>query len=202
MCLQTRQASYGETYNFSILDNFGIWLSLQKEIAWAKKHKPKRVLDIGCGYHALLLNQLKPYSEELTGVDMSINKKMKGIKLIEKRLDDNLSFLKSNSFDLVVMNNVLEHLRKPQPILNEIYRVLDHGGTYINVVPNWNGRYWLELAAFRWNLAPREEMNDHVTYFDERDVYPMLFAAGFIPEDIRTGTIKFGLSTISYATKK
>jgi SAM-dependent methyltransferase len=196
-----RPTSYGQEYTFSFVDKFGIYLSNKKIIDFVKKHKPKRIIDIGCGYNALTLQLLKPYCKDLTGVDIETDHSIKGIKFINKRVDDKLSFLKSHSADLIIMNNVLEHLRKPQAIVNEIYRVLDKDGWFFNVVPNWRGRTFLEFAAFRLRLAPIEEMNDHVTYFDIKDVYPILFAAGFLPINMRIGSHKFFLSTISYAKK-
>jgi SAM-dependent methyltransferase len=196
-----RGTSYGQAYRFTFIDKFGVYLSNKKIVDFVKKYKPKRIIDIGCGYHAMTLQQLKPYCKDLTGVDIDTDPKIKGIKFVHERLDDNLKFLKSNSADLVIMNNVLEHLRKPQAIVDEIYRVLDQDGWYFNVVPNWRGRVTLEFAAFRLGLAPVEEMNDHVTYYDIRDVYPMLFRAGFLPINMKLGYHKFFLSTISYAKK-
>ena len=40
-------------------------------------------------------------------------------------------------------------------------------------------------------------MNDHKMYYDPKDLWPLLVRAGFIPQNIRIGTHKFGLN--SYA---
>lgn len=196
-----RKSSYGQNYNFSFLDKCGIYLSHRKIIRFVKKNRPKRIIDIGCGYQALLLQRLKHLSKQLVGIDIHTDPKIKGIKFFNLKIDDNLRFLKSESADLIVMNNLLEHLRKPEPVLKEVYRVLRKEGYFINVVPNWRGRFFLELAAFKFKLAPIEEMNDHVTYYDKRDIYPLLFKAGFLPINMKIKYHKFLLSTISYAQK-
>lgn len=41
-----------------------------------------------------------------------------------------------NHFDLVIANNVLEHIFEPVPFLREIYRVLKRGGIFLAKTPN------------------------------------------------------------------
>ena len=40
-------------------------------------------------------------------------------------------------------------------------------------------------------------MNDHKTYYDPRDLWPMLVQAGFRPQDIKVHRHKFGLNTFA-----
>ncbi|NJO88262.1 MAG: methyltransferase domain-containing protein [Chloroflexia bacterium] len=49
---------------------------------------------------------------------------------------DEMPFLESNSIDLAVSNNVLEHVANPDTFLSEINRVLKPGGKYIVKTPN------------------------------------------------------------------
>jgi 2-polyprenyl-3-methyl-5-hydroxy-6-metoxy-1,4-benzoquinol methylase len=46
--------------------------------------------------------------------------------------------LKSNSIDIVVMLEVIEHLEKPTKVLKEISRVLKTNGILYITTPNWN----------------------------------------------------------------
>jgi hypothetical protein len=64
-------------------------------------------------------------------------------------------------------------------------------------VPTWLGKRFLELSAFRFGLSPAEEMNDHKRYYDPRDLWPMLVAAGWRPSEIRIRRHKFGLNTFA-----
>ena len=64
-------------------------------------------------------------------------------------------------------------------------RILRPGGVCLVNVPSWRGKWFLELSAFRLGLSPADEMNDHKTYYDPRDLWPMLVRAGFRPQDIQ-----------------
>jgi len=197
-----RNNSFGENYKLTTLDKFGGYLSIYKIINFVKKSWPKRIIDIGCGFNASTIVKLKKFSKNLVGIDLRINPNLQGFKKIETRLDDNLSFLDDNSADLIILNSVLEHLVRPQEILNEIYRVLDKNGTAIINVPNWRGKYFLELMAFKLHLSPAREMNDHKMYYDKKDIWPMLVKAGFQPMNIRVKYHKLFLNTICYARKQ
>ncbi|MCL5783757.1 MAG: class I SAM-dependent methyltransferase [Patescibacteria group bacterium] len=196
-----RNNSYGQTYNFTLIDKLGIYLSTSKIVGFVKRERPKRIIDIGCGYNAVLLQQLRGYSSDLTGIDIKTNKKINGIKFIDKKITTNLSFLKSNSADLIVINSVLEHLSNPEIILKEIYRILDKNGNLILNVPSWRGKFFLELSAFKLGLSPKEEMDDHKMYYDKKDLWPLLVKAGFKPSNIRVQYHKLYINTIAYAKK-
>ena len=64
-------------------------------------------------------------------------------------------------------------------------------------VPSWRGKRFLESRRSGSGLRPAEEMDDHKTYYDPRDLWPLLVRAGFRPHDIRCFTHKFGLNTFA-----
>jgi hypothetical protein len=82
-------------------------------------------------------------------------------------------------------------------MLREIRRVCAPGGTCLVNVPSWRGKWFLELSAFRLNVSPPEEMDDHKTYYDPRDLWPLLVRAGFLPHEISCFKHKFGLNTFA-----
>ena len=85
----------------------------------------------------------------------------------------------------------------------ELYRVTAPGGRCVVNVPSWRGKFFLELAAFRLGLAPREEMEDHKIYYDPRDLWPLLVARRIPPEPAsRSARHKFGLNTIACAASQ
>lgn len=196
-----RVGSFGEKTKLTIVDKLGVYLSSKNIISIVRKNKPQRIIDIGCGYSAAVLQKLRPYSSELTGVDIKVNQEIKGIKKIETKIGDNLSFLDNSSADLVILNSVLEHLSEPEKIIREIYRIMDANAILILNVPNWLGKYFLEFSAFKLGLSPTEEMNDHKMYYDKKDIWPLLIKAGFRPENIKIKYHKFFLNTICYAKK-
>jgi len=196
-----RTGSYGENHRLTLVDRFGVYLSSRNIVSLVRKNKPKRIIDIGCGYNAVVLGRLKSLSQDLTGIDVKINPEVEGIRKIEKIIGNDVAFLEDRSADLIIMNSVLEHLSEPEKILKEIYRILDTKGMLILNVPNWLGKYFLEFSAFRLGLSPSEEMNDHKMYYNKKDIWPLLVKAGFHPKHIKIKYHKLFLNTICYVKK-
>jgi 2-polyprenyl-3-methyl-5-hydroxy-6-metoxy-1,4-benzoquinol methylase len=97
------------------------------------------ILDVGC--RAGNLTQHYAKGNRVTGADVDRN----ALKLFEERLgtkghwvdvdSEPLPFA-SESFDVVVFSEVMEHVRFPQKALGEIQRVLRSGGRLVGSVPN------------------------------------------------------------------
>lgn len=196
-----KNTSYGQNYSLTLVDKFGVYLSNRKILEIAKKMRPKKVVDLGCGFHARLLQNLKEYSSELIAVDVALDRKIKGITLVEKQLDKDLDFLDTSSVDLLIMNSVLEHLENPEKILVEVCKVLCKGGVLVLNVPTWFGKKLLEFSAFELHLSPVAEINDHKRYYDLKDIWPLLVRAGFEPRKIKTKYHKFGLNLMAFVEK-
>lgn len=97
----------------------------------------KSILDLG-GRDGMLTRHFKPNNDVLLGdIDASaleLASKNFGLKTIQLDLNVELPF-DSNSFDVVVMGEVLEHLPYPKISLAEVVRVLKVGGFFIGSVP-------------------------------------------------------------------
>ncbi|MBM3845646.1 MAG: class I SAM-dependent methyltransferase [Verrucomicrobia bacterium] len=101
--------------------------------------KGNKVLDIGCRSGNLTQHYCE--GNEVTGVDID----RKALELFRDRLGlpghwvdvdaEPLPFSDA-SFDVVVMTEVMEHLRFPKQVLQEIRRVLRPGGRFVGSVPN------------------------------------------------------------------
>jgi ubiquinone/menaquinone biosynthesis C-methylase UbiE len=76
-----------------------------------------------------------------------------------------------NSFDLVTIWAVLEHVYDPLRTLKEVNRVLLPGGTIVLLVTNFNS---LPARFMRHDDIPR-----HTTLFSKRTIAEMLMLAGF-----------------------
>ena len=120
-----------------------------------------RALDIGCGIGDMLL-----YRDQTVGAD--INPKTvdfcnsRGAKAVLMQPDE-LPFARGE-FDSVLMDNVLEHIERPQQLLAEAQRVLQPGGRILIGVPGRRG----------WASDP-----DHKVFYDEEKLRTCMQAAGF-----------------------
>jgi SAM-dependent methyltransferase len=135
----------------------------------------RRVLDVGCRYGALTRSYVD--GNDVVGIDVDRDALAEAAKLgIETHwadADAPLPF-EAESFDVVVLGELLEHIRDPTGLVAEAKRVLRNGGTLVGSVPN----------AFRLKnrlrfLAGRKPEDDptHLHMFAPRDIDELL--AGF-----------------------
>lgn len=195
-----RNRAYGEGYAPTPVDRFGVWLSSQRIHRAVPNFAERRVADVGCGYHAAFSRTLIDDVAELILLDLHIEPNLKEhlkVRAIEGMLPDTLSQLADATVDVVICNSVLEHLWEPSAALAELYRITAPGGVALVNVPSWRGKWFLELSAFRLRLSPADEMNDHKSYYDPADLWPLLVKAGFRPDHIRCFRHKFGLNTFA-----
>jgi SAM-dependent methyltransferase len=198
--MTARQEAFLQNSRGTVVDKFGVWLSSRQ----IRRHLPtfagKRVGDFGCGYQASFSRTIL---DEVAGVvlcDVALADDLKHdarVQAIEGQLPEALAALPSASLDVVLIVSVLEHVREPQRLLAEGHRLLAPGGVLLVNVPSWRGKKYLELSAFRLRLSPAEEMDDHKMYYDVKDLWPLLVAAGFRPSRIDCFSHKLGLNTFA-----
>ena len=199
-----RGTSLGQDWAPTPVDRFGIWLSSRRIERALAPVRGTRLLDIGSGFHATTARRFVGRAAAVTVVDLALSDALKAdpaIACVEGRLPEALDAIPSGSVDRVVFNNVLEHLWERQRALDAVHRLLAPGGIAFVNVPSWRGKAALEFAAFRLGVSPAAEMDDHKIYFDPRDLWPLLVAAGFKPSAIACRRHKFGLNTFAVCRK-
>jgi SAM-dependent methyltransferase len=196
----------GESFGIqgtSFVDRFGVWLS-QGAIRRAIKNRKNLVaLELGCGYHATQLIALKDRLSKGVGVDFKIAPELHtaaGLQFHECEIESAFEKLEKNSFDLILMISVLEHLKNATQVLCDVHQLLRQDGVLLINVPTWRGKFFLEFSAFRLGLSPKVEMDDHKMYYDKRDLWPLLVQAGFKPSKITMRYHKFGLNLFAAAS--
>lgn len=195
-----RSASFGEGYAPTPVDRFGVWLSARQIHRHVRSFRDKAIADLGCGYQAAFTRTVLGEVASATLVDVSIAEDLKAhpkVTAIEGGLPESLTGLADRSLDVVMIVSVLEHLWQPLETLSAIRRLLRPGGTCLVNVPSWRGKKYLELSAFKLGLSPAAEMDDHKTYYDVKDLWPLLVRAGFLPSEITCFSHKFGLNTFA-----
>ena len=198
--MTVRQESYLQHGKATLVDRFGVWLSARQLRRFVPSFAGKRVGDFGCGFEASFARTLLGQAAELVLVDVALAEDLKRdarVRAIEGALPGALAALPSGGLDVVLAVSVVEHVAEPARLLAELRRLLAPEGLALVNVPSWRGKRYLELSAFRLGLAPAAEMDDHKMYYDVRDLWPMLVAAGFRPRDIRCFPHKFGLNTFA-----
>jgi SAM-dependent methyltransferase len=195
-----RDAAFGQDGRITPVDRAGVWLSGHQIRRTVGRLDGKDVADFGCGFRATYMRTVLPRVRSATLVDLKLADDLKSrpdVTAIEGQLPGALAGLPDRSLDVILCMSVLEHLWEPGQALSHFRRLLRPGGVCAVNVPSWAGKRALEFSAFRLGLSPASEMDDHKRYYDPRDLWPVLVAAGFIPHGIRCFRHKFGLNTFA-----
>ncbi len=143
-----------------------------------------RVLEIGSGGGGAL-GPLKKTPARYFPLDVS----SKNVRILKERSDipvrpvtGDAFFLPfaDQSFDLVIVSEVLEHLEEPERALAGIFRVLKDKGTLLVSVP-YNERITYHLCIHCNRATPS---NAHLHSFNEKNMIALLGAAGFNVESV------------------
>jgi len=198
-----RVTSFGQDGKASQVDRFGVWLSKRQIRSVVGSVRGRDVGDFGCGFDATFMRSVLDEVRSATLVDVALAPSLLAdprVHGIEGRLPDALDGLANESLDVVLCMSVVEHLWDPAPTLARFRELLRPGGVCAVNVPSWRGKRALEFSAFKLGLSPACEMDDHKTYYDPRDLWPLMVRAGFQPHGIKCFRHKFGLNTFAVCT--
>ena len=90
------------------------------------------------------------------------------------------------SFDLIVLNQVIEHLEQPGRVVAELARVLRPGGRLLVATPNYGTFGWplVEATYHRWFVGEFDAEENHVTRYRPASLREQL-GASLVVEDVR-----------------
>ncbi len=95
-----------------------------------------KILDWGCG-NGELIDYLKDHNFDCYGVE--VNKLKMHEKAVDKKIFliniDNKTKFESSFFDIIITNQVIEHMDNKDSFLFEINRILKKGGISYNILP-------------------------------------------------------------------
>lgn len=161
-----------------------------------------RILDIGAGTGDFLL-ECKNQNWDILGIEP--NDKAKGIAIGKGiKFGDTIEKLESNSFDVITMWHVLEHVPDVEHQVAELKRLLKPSGTIIIAVPNfksYDAKYYKEFwAAYDvprhlWHFSKTaiEKLFDKQN-MNLEDIKPMWFDSFYVSllsEKYKSGKMNF-----------
>jgi 2-polyprenyl-3-methyl-5-hydroxy-6-metoxy-1,4-benzoquinol methylase len=157
--------------------------AMQKKAEPILKYKKRgRILDIGCG-DGFLLKFLKEsgwqtYGVELQDTSSLFARDVLGLTVFSGRLEE--ANYPEESFDVITLFHVLEHLPDPSGTLKKARSLLHKDGFILIEVPNFHS-FEAKIFRSKWVgiSAPL-----HLYHFTRRTLRAMLKSRGFIPVEV------------------
>lgn len=143
-------------------------------------------LDAGCGHQIFKLGSASAETEIVARTSLAVGCDLTWQALLVHRslkltVGADLRFLPfaTNSFDVVTLNYVAEHLEDPMATFEEVARVLRAGGLLVIVTPNARG-YFVGLTRLGRKFIPEWLVRKFVLlreYRSAEDIFPTFYRA-------------------------
>lgn len=115
---------------------FSYWKRYLNRIGLLSIHN--KLLDYGCG-EGFWIKKITPvidaYGMDISEYAVETSKRKTGNDKITQIKDDKINF-KNDYFDVITAFDVIEHIKEPQKLTAEFYRILKKNGTAIITTPN------------------------------------------------------------------
>ncbi len=145
---------------------------------------PLKVLDVGCAA-GFFLRVMKEQGHQVRGVELSPEIAQLAIEQLGERnmhvgqmadLPEDKPGFEPQSFDIVTLWDVVEHVPDPQDLLRRLHRMLKPSGVLVIETQNVDSRL-AGLLGRRWQHYKHEE---HLYHFNPQTMRRLLDQAGFI----------------------
>lgn len=166
----------------------------------------RRLLDVGCGAGAFaaVLRQRRGEGLHIEGIELDPDAARRAEDLLDRvHVGDaivKLQELAGESFDCVIMNDLIEHVEHPDRLLAAARKLLAPGGHLVTSMPNV--RFFFNVVNLvvhgRWDYTDEGILDrTHLRFFTRSSMVRLLREAGFEVIGMRginaTGSIKFKL---------
>ncbi len=156
-----------------------------------------RLLDAGCGDGYWLLRLSEIDGLDLTGVDYNVIRieRAKQVAPSIRLLVGDLACLeKQEPFDIVLLNQVIEHVKEDRRILELMRNLLNENGVLILGTPNEGGFFQQRKLRKTGEI----EHTDHVHFYTEKEIAQKIQGAGFRIDSVMREVFYVGNDRLYY----
>lgn len=141
------------------------------------------VLDVGCGSSRIIAD-LPPGS---VAIDI-LFRKLRYARKFGRPVVQASGFqlpVRDESFSCVLCSQVIEHVPKESPILDELCRVLKPGGRLVLGTPDYANWQWVWMEKAYGLAAPGGYADEHIAHYTYDELCDIFTRRGFVVEESR-----------------
>jgi 2-polyprenyl-3-methyl-5-hydroxy-6-metoxy-1,4-benzoquinol methylase len=198
---------YSESYHYrnNILQDKLFEIIYKKDIKndynlILKYKKRGRVLDVGAG-RGDLLAKFKSSDWDRWAYDPYISKS--DLAKLSRKIGNNINNFSDldkypkNTFDLIILRNIIEHTAETDKLVKSIHKILKKGGILFIRTPNLGS---IDFYLFRnnWYVV---NMDGHVIFWDISSMHKMLLRYGLVIQVAQATSFSYPLSLFRSVTK-
>jgi len=157
--------------SFNLLDKLIAYLR-SRELKKNFSVNNKKVLDFGCGSNFKQLKKIYKNCESTTLVDVVSDDFIENnVTFVNYKNDFNIlnEKIKNNFYDFIVLSAVIEHLDKPEDILNILKNKLNKNGLFFLTAPGKKSKPILEFLAYKIGIINADLVREHKRYYDKNE---------------------------------
>ena len=161
----------------------------------------RSVLELGC-WNGHVSGAIVAAGNRVVGVDVDADELAANPHIERGHVVDldvqRLSEIEHERFDVIVLGDVLEHLRRPDEVLRDLTQLLDDGGRFVISVPNVSHvDIRLHLLSGRWDYQDVGLLDrTHLRWFTRAGLRSLLDDAGLTATRVETVRHPMGASQL------
>ncbi len=146
----------------------------------------KNILELGCGEGMFGSYLRENMSAKVSGIEIETKFATKAKKNLDKVYIGDAELiikkLPDNSFDVIVVNDVLEHMVDPYSVLKEAKRILRKGGVVVSSIPNMRNFHVMYhlVRGGQWEYVESGILDrTHLRFFTQKSIRNMYERLGY-----------------------
>ena len=148
--------------------------------------QPKKILEAGCGSGNFGAALKAKFNAEVTGIELFESAAKEAIKKLDKvicgNLEEKIDNAENNYYDLIVFNDVLEHLYDPWSVLKKAAAKLANGGKVVASVPNIRHLYTMFDIVIKKDFKYADAGildKTHIRFFTKKSIIRIFDECGY-----------------------
>lgn len=175
------QELYASDYNYKSHEFIQYEKRWRSELLLKKRPTKKSILEIGC-MHGFLLDVARARGfEKICGVEIDGSARnfcnQKGFEVF-----GNINEINERTFDVIILQHVLEHIPDHRDLLLNLFQMLEPGGELIICVPNFNC-FTRKIFKRSWGWY---QVPIHLRHYTQKSLTGIVEGAGFSNSRVET----------------